>query len=421
MQNKKEKGFTLLEILLVIAVIGILASIVLIAINPNKQIAQARNTARKVDINTLEKALRQYSIDNAGQLPNVILNQYKVICRQGITDPSCINLDVLVPTYIAAIPRDTQSNTINTGYSVAVNPNNTNVSIVANLAEQFVEISINKFNEGSGASALLAANSCQSILSSGYSTGNGVYWINLPTSGATQIYCLMDTLFDGGGWMLAMKATRGTTFNYDSAHWTTTTTLNPTDLTRNDADAKYHTMNYYPTRDLMAVWPDIPTAGGSIPNTGSWTWLEKNFYNGGNRTTPINFFSTMGTYNNGGTPSTGDYGGYFIKDAKTFSGWANGVFSSQVDIRFYGFNFINHPNYGFNGRVRWGFGWNENGEGLYTSPATLATGWAPGSDDVSGGIGMASQFGSYSAGDIINCCQDNTGINRSARVELYIR
>ena len=251
---------------------------------------------------------------------------------------------------------------------------------------------------------------------------DGVYWINLPVVGPTQVYCLMDRRYDGGGWMMAMKATTGTTFNYDSTHWTTTSTLNPTDLTRNNADAKYNTMNYYPTRDILAVWPDITTTpGGSITGTGNWTWLEKNFYYGGNRITPINFFSTTGSYNNGGTPSTGDYGGYFIKDAKTFSGWANGVFSSQVDIRFYGFNFINHPNYGINGRVRWGFGWNENSEGLYTSPATLATGGAPGSNDVGGGIGMASQFGSYSAGDRINCCQDTTGINRSARVEVYVR
>jgi hypothetical protein len=27
----------------------------------------------------------------------------------------------------------------------------------------------------------------------------------------------------------------------------------------------------------------------------------------------------------------------------------------------------------------------------------------------------------YSAGDQISCCQNSTGINRSARVEIYIR
>ena len=43
------------------------------------------------------------------------------------------------------------------------------------------------------------------------------------------------------------------------------------------------------------------------------------------------------------------------------------------------------------------------------------------SDDVSGGIGMSGNFGSYSAGDRINCCQNHNGINRSTRIELYFR
>ena len=37
------------------------------------------------------------------------------------------------------------------------------------------------------------------------------------------------------------------------------------------------------------------------------------------------------------------------------------------------------------------------------------------------GIGMDSRYGNYSGGDMIGCCQDTTGINRSARVEVYIR
>ena len=266
-------------------------------------------------------------------------------------------------------------------------------------------------------SAFNPADSAATIKALFPNSPNGVYYINLPTAGPTKTYCIMDSTFDGGGWMLAMKATRGTTFNYGASYWTSRNLLNQSNLNQDDGDAKYDVFNYFEGSDLMARWPDIATDGGSISGTGTWTWLERSFNSGraSSRTNLVDFFTNAGTYTSG-------YGGYFIRDAKTFSGWASGIFSSQVDIRFYGFNFINHPYYyGSIARCRWGFGWNENSEGLYSSPATLASGGAPGSDDVAGGIGLDSQFGNYSAGDRINCCNDTTGINRTARVEVYIR
>lgn len=260
-----------------------------------------------------------------------------------------------------------------------------------------------------GSSSSLAAESAVAIKYLTKTNTNGSYWINLPTVGATQIFCIMDNNFVGGGWMMAMKATTGTTFNYSSSYWTTANTLNPGETNQNNGDAKFHSFNYFPCRDIMARWPDIG-AGGSIPGVGAWTWLERDFH-GGAMITLLNFF------NNTTSPAYNGGSGMFIQDAKTFSGWASGVFSSQVDIRFYGFNYIPHPQYGTNARVRWGFGWNENGEGLYPGAAVGPVG----SNDVSGGIGMDSSYGSFSAGDKINCCQDTTGINRSARVEVYVR
>ena len=260
-----------------------------------------------------------------------------------------------------------------------------------------------------GSTSDKAAPSASYLVSLGLTT-DGVYWINLPTAGPTQIYCILNPIYDGGGWMMAMKATTGTTFNYSANYWTTANTLNPTENNRNNGDAKFNSMNYFQSNDMMAIWPDISN-GGSIPSsTLGWTWLQNNF-NDGTRITPISFFGiTYPTMNPGGS-------GKFIRDAKTFSGWASGVFSSQTDIRFYGFNYTDNPGYGTNARCRWGFGWNENGEGLYPSNNVSYIG----SNDVAGGIGMDSGFGSYSAGDRINCCQDTTGINRSARVEIYVR
>jgi len=244
------------------------------------------------------------------------------------------------------------------------------------------------------------ALSAQQLVDIGFTT-DGVYYIDLPTAGVTPVYCILDPAYDGGGWMMAMKATTGTTFNYDANYWTTANTLNPTDTTRNNADAKFNTMNYFEAKDMMAIWPDISNSGtesGSIDNLSTWTWLENNFYSG-TRITPISFWNTVNRY--------------FIRDAKTFSGWASGKFSSQADIRFYGFNWVENN---IVTKARWGFGWNENGGGLFPNGTE-------GSGDVGGGIGMNYRNGTrlYSAGDYIGCCQDTTGINRSARVEVYIR
>lgn len=250
-----------------------------------------------------------------------------------------------------------------------------------------------------GTSASNAAPSAH-YLKHNYGYADGVYWINLPTVGPTQVYCLMDDKWDGGGWMMMMKATTGNTFKYSANYWTTNNTLNSTDNTRNNADAKFNTMNYFPSRDLLAIWPDISTTGGSLSGTGYWTWMQKNFY-GGSRIVPITFFNTVSNY--------------FIQDAKTFNGWSNGVFSSQTDVRFYGFNYSNTPGWA---KTRWGFGWNENGGGLWPNGDMN-------SDDVWGGIGLnTTNWGGdtgISAGDAISCCQDTTGINRQARVEVYVR
>jgi hypothetical protein len=280
------------------------------------------------------------------------------------------------------------------------------------------------FKDGSSRDS--AAVSAAAIKSLTNTNTDGVYWIDLPTVGPTQIYCLMNSSANGGGWMMAMKATRGTTFNYSANYWNTINTLNPTQNNRTDGDAKFDTMNYFAAKDIMALWPDITTNGGGLGTNpySCWSWLQNNFF-AGSTSTLVNFFNTQGTYNTGTVNTGGNYGGYFIGLAKSSPDWGNGIFSSQNAINFYGFNFKNFPNpsYG-NGtaKVRWGFGWNENGEGNYTGPATLAGGGQfSGSDDVSGGIGMDSGWGNYSAGDAISCCQDSTGINRSARVEVYIR
>jgi prepilin-type N-terminal cleavage/methylation domain-containing protein len=103
--KRVNKGFTLLEILLVIAAIGILAAIVLVAINPTRQINQARQAAINSDKNTIEKALQQRLIDT-GQYPVGLDGVQRRICSSTVTT-DCVDLSGLIPDYVAAIPSST--------------------------------------------------------------------------------------------------------------------------------------------------------------------------------------------------------------------------------------------------------------------------------------------------------------------------
>ncbi|RPJ77806.1 MAG: hypothetical protein EHM20_05425 [Alphaproteobacteria bacterium] len=85
-----------------------------------------------------------------------------------------------------------------------------------------------------------------------------------------------------------MKGKRGDTFNYNSNYWTSTNTLNETDVSLRDADAKYATFNYSYIKDILAIFPDIPSTaytniygqnGGSLNVDDGWAWKVDNWFN----------------------------------------------------------------------------------------------------------------------------------------------
>lgn len=120
-------GFTLIEILFVIALIGILATLSLIIVNPNREVQRVNNNERLGDITDLYRAIEQYDIDE-GQYPSAMeaLNGDVTIeiCANNVSQGVCQTAGLLyvgqiVPQYIATIPKDPVDTTPNgTGYQI---------------------------------------------------------------------------------------------------------------------------------------------------------------------------------------------------------------------------------------------------------------------------------------------------------------
>lgn len=145
--TKKRAGFTLIEVLLVVAIIAILAGIVILAINPGKQLADSRNAQRRSDVNTIINGIYQYSIDNNGNLPTTITTTATDICSTGAADcTGLVDLTVLTSSgrYLQSIPRDPSTgDATNTNYTV-VRDANGRITVAAPDAEQGQTISVSR-------------------------------------------------------------------------------------------------------------------------------------------------------------------------------------------------------------------------------------------------------------------------------------
>ncbi len=149
---KNSKGFTLLEILLVVAAIAILAGIVIVAINPNKQLGETRNAQRRADVNTILSGIYQYTLDNNGTIPSTIQESATCsgatneVCKTGGTCTNLIDLAVLSNNqkYLTTIPSDPSTATANSTKYVVVKSSNGRITVCAPDAEQSATISVTR-------------------------------------------------------------------------------------------------------------------------------------------------------------------------------------------------------------------------------------------------------------------------------------
>ena len=124
-ETPKKSGFTLIEILVVIGLIAILATIVIIAINPARQFAQGRDTQRTANTNAILNAIGQYTADHKGDLPADVPAATTPVVQTPMTAALC---GEVMPLYIPSFPTEPQS--ANKGASLT---NCTNVTTAANI------------------------------------------------------------------------------------------------------------------------------------------------------------------------------------------------------------------------------------------------------------------------------------------------
>ncbi len=134
------KGFTLIELLVVIGIIGILAAVVLVAVNPGRQFNSARDTQRRSDLYSITNAIYQYAAENNGHIPADITTTPTALGTAGV-DLS----QELVPKYMIAIPKDpTTGDDGNTGYTINLDANGRVVATASSELDQTKTITVTR-------------------------------------------------------------------------------------------------------------------------------------------------------------------------------------------------------------------------------------------------------------------------------------
>lgn len=121
---RKQTGFTLIEFLIVIAMVGIMSAVAVVSIKPQKFFNAGNDARRKNDLRELQNSLQSYYLDK-GNYPLTSPSLWQI--ANGIPG--------LSPTYIKSIPSDPSSGNSCPGYLYEVSSDGSRYNLFASLKE----------------------------------------------------------------------------------------------------------------------------------------------------------------------------------------------------------------------------------------------------------------------------------------------
>lgn len=129
MKIKNNIGFTLIELIIVVAIIALMATATLLVLNPFGQFNKARDAKMKSDLFQIQKGLETYYQDNGKYPPNASSCTYGISGNNGDGN-DCIEWGKSWQPYINVLPGDVISGH---RYVYYANPNGQSYYLYANL------------------------------------------------------------------------------------------------------------------------------------------------------------------------------------------------------------------------------------------------------------------------------------------------
>ncbi len=104
-RDDKTSSFTLIELLIVVAIIGILAALIIVSVTTAA--AKGRDAVRIQDLKNMEQALEMYYTAN-GSYPSTSMNWWGYCSNAGSHPLSGLNgyIPNIAPTYMSSLPED---------------------------------------------------------------------------------------------------------------------------------------------------------------------------------------------------------------------------------------------------------------------------------------------------------------------------